>query len=229
MICWAMPGGAGLCGEPFLLYRCETIPVPRPADGPAGVYPAARRVGLAYSLFVVEDPLEEEDFEGHAEMTGGLGGTLIIGDDLFVTNRARLQRGVALGAANAMLLKPNMVGTITEAMDAARYAATHKYRVVALAGPAAAAEIRSRTLPWLLGLRWQSSAPRRLAGASGSRIVCSGWRRSSAQRATLQGRTSFPRHEVTRAIENASRWRELGTSRSGGDGSLGACRAGGGR
>jgi enolase len=87
-------------------------------------------LALAYSLFVVEDPLEEEDFEGHAEVTGGLGGTLIIGDDLFVTNLARLQRGVALGPANAMLLKPNMVGTITEAMDAARYAATHKYRVV---------------------------------------------------------------------------------------------------
>jgi len=79
---------------------------------------------------VVEDPLEEDDFEGHAEVTRRLGGMLIIGDDLFVTNLARLQRGVALGAANAMLLKPNMVGTITEAMDAARYAADHGYRVV---------------------------------------------------------------------------------------------------
>jgi enolase len=66
----------------------------------------------AYALFVVEDPLEEDDFEGHAEVTRRLGGTLIIGDDLFVTTLARLQRGVALGAANAMLLKPNMVGTI---------------------------------------------------------------------------------------------------------------------
>jgi enolase len=84
----------------------------------------------SYSLFVVEDPLEEDDFEGHAEVTRRLGGTLIIGDDLFVTNLARLQRGVALGAANAMLLKPNMVGTITEAMDAARYATAHGYRVV---------------------------------------------------------------------------------------------------
>ena len=79
---------------------------------------------------MVEDPLEEDDFEGHAEVTRRLGGMLIIGDDLFVTNLARLQRGVALGAANAMLLKPNMVGTITEAMDAARYAADHGYRVV---------------------------------------------------------------------------------------------------
>lgn len=84
----------------------------------------------AYSLFVVEDPLEENDFEGHAEVTRRLGTTIIIGDDLFVTNLGRLQKGIALGAANAMLLKPNMVGTITEALDAARYATAHGYRVV---------------------------------------------------------------------------------------------------
>jgi enolase len=84
----------------------------------------------AYALFVVEGPLEEDDFEGHAEVTRRLGGTLLIGDDLFVTNLARLQRGVALGSANAMLLKPNIVGMITEATDEARYAAGHGYQVV---------------------------------------------------------------------------------------------------
>jgi enolase len=66
----------------------------------------------AYALFVVEDPLEEDDFEGHAEVTRCLGGTNIIGDDPFVTDLARLQRGIALRAANAMLLRPNMVGMI---------------------------------------------------------------------------------------------------------------------
>jgi enolase len=82
-----------------------------------------------YALFVVEDPLDEDDFEGHAEVTRRLD-TTIIGDDLFVTNLTRLKEGVRLGAANAMLLKPNMVGTITEALEAARYATTHGYRVV---------------------------------------------------------------------------------------------------
>jgi enolase len=48
----------------------------------------------AYALFVVEDSLEEDDLEGHAEVTRRLGGTLIIGDDLFVTNLARVQRGL---------------------------------------------------------------------------------------------------------------------------------------
>lgn len=87
--------------------------------------------GLAqsYALFVIEDPLEEDDFDGFAETTKRLR-TLIIGDDLFVTNLERLKRGVALGSANAMILKPNMVGTISEALDAAEYAKAHGYRVV---------------------------------------------------------------------------------------------------
>jgi enolase len=86
-------------------------------------------LAATFSLFVIEDPLHEDDFEGHAEVTKRLN-SLIIGDDLFVTSLARLQRGIAMGAANAMLLKPNMVGTISEALDAARYAREHGYRVV---------------------------------------------------------------------------------------------------
>jgi enolase len=87
--------------------------------------------GLAksYSLFMIEDPLEEDDFEGHAEITRRLG-SLIVGDDLFVTNLERLKQGISLGAANAMVLKPNMVGTISEALVAARYAREHGYAVV---------------------------------------------------------------------------------------------------
>ncbi len=83
----------------------------------------------SYSLFVIEDPLDEDDFEGHAEITRRLD-SLIVGDDLFVTNLDRLRQGIGLGAANAMVLKPNMVGTISEALDAARYATAHGYRVV---------------------------------------------------------------------------------------------------
>jgi len=90
-----------------------------------------RLEGLAksHSLFVIEDPLEEDDFEGHAEVTGRFDG-LIVGDDLFVTNLERLKQGIRLGAANAMLLKPNMIGTITQALDAARYSKEHGYCVV---------------------------------------------------------------------------------------------------
>ena len=83
----------------------------------------------SYSLFVIEDPLNEDDFEGHAEITSRLN-CLIVGDDLFVTNLERLKDGIGLRAANAMVLKPNMVGTISEALDAARYATAHGYRVV---------------------------------------------------------------------------------------------------
>lgn len=87
--------------------------------------------GLAreHNLFVLEDPLEEDDFEGFAALTRRIP-ALIAGDDLFATNLERLKRGVALGAANAMILKPNMVGTISEAIDATEYAQTRGYRIV---------------------------------------------------------------------------------------------------
>ena len=83
----------------------------------------------AYDLFVIEDPLEEDDFAGFADLTRRLD-TIIVGDDLFVTNIERVKQGVSLGAANAMVLKPNMVGTLSEALAAVRYAQEHGYLVV---------------------------------------------------------------------------------------------------
>jgi enolase len=83
----------------------------------------------AYKLFMIEDPLEEEDFEGFAAITRRIP-AIIVGDDLFVANLERIKRGVALGAANAVILKPNMVGTISEAISAARYAQHHGYLVI---------------------------------------------------------------------------------------------------
>jgi len=87
--------------------------------------------GLArnYDLFMIEDPLDENDFEGFAEITRRIP-AVIVGDDLLVTNLQRLKRAGELGAANAMLLKPNQVGTISEALEAARYAQAHGYKVV---------------------------------------------------------------------------------------------------
>jgi enolase len=79
-----------------------------------------------YDLVYVEDPLDEEDFEGFADLTDRLGagdvdpakGPLICGDDLFVTNVTRLERGIDAGAGNSILIKPNQIGTLTDAVDA---------------------------------------------------------------------------------------------------------------
>lgn len=71
----------------------------------------------SYPIVILEDPLDEDDFEGHAMLVKELG-IEIVGDDLFTTNPKRLQQGIDIGAANAMLLKVNQVGTISEAFDA---------------------------------------------------------------------------------------------------------------
>src|SRR5690606_7370142 len=82
-----------------------------------------------YDLLSVEDPLQEDDFEGFAQLTRDLD-TLIIGDDLFVTNVERLRQGATMGAAEGMIFKPNMVGTLSEAFDAARFGKEHGYILV---------------------------------------------------------------------------------------------------
>jgi enolase len=81
-----------------------------------------------YPLASIEDPLEEEDFAGFAELTQRLDAQ-IVGDDLFVTNVKRLQKGITLGAGDALLWKVNQVGTLTEALDAAYCAFRHGYGV----------------------------------------------------------------------------------------------------
>ena len=84
-----------------------------------------------YPLISIEDPLGEEDFEGFAELTDALGTDLmIVGDDLFTTNADRLLRGVASGAANAILIKPNQIGTLTETMETIQLARQNAYSVV---------------------------------------------------------------------------------------------------
>ncbi len=76
-----------------------------------------------YDLVYVEDPLDENDFEAFAELTERVGeGTLICGDDLFVTNTDRLARGIEAGAGNSILIKPNQIGTLTDAFDAVELA-----------------------------------------------------------------------------------------------------------
>ena len=84
-----------------------------------------------YPLISIEDPLGEEDFEGFREITDSLGGDLmIVGDDLFTTNAQRLFQGVALGAANAILIKPNQIGTVSETLETIRLARRNAYNVI---------------------------------------------------------------------------------------------------
>lgn len=81
-----------------------------------------------YPIVSIEDPLHEEDFEGHAIVAEETG-IEIVGDDLFTTNIERLKQGVAVHAANSMVLKITQVGTVTEALDAAAYCLKHGYNV----------------------------------------------------------------------------------------------------
>jgi len=73
-----------------------------------------------YDLLYVEDPLREDDFEGFGHLTERLADTdaLVCGDDLFVTNPKRIQRGIGDGAGNCVLIKPNQVGTVTDTYEA---------------------------------------------------------------------------------------------------------------
>lgn len=82
----------------------------------------------AYPLVSIEDPLEENDFEGTAELTAAVDAQ-IVGDDLFTTNVTRLREGIERGAANALLLKVNQVGTLTDALEAADLARRNGYDI----------------------------------------------------------------------------------------------------
>jgi len=83
----------------------------------------------AYPILSIEDPLDEEDWEGWKAMTDQLGDRIqIVGDDLFVTNVERLQRGISGGQANALLVKVNQIGSLTETLDSVDLAHRNGYR-----------------------------------------------------------------------------------------------------
>lgn len=83
-----------------------------------------------YPIISIEDPLGEEDFEGFATITKQMHGTQIVGDDLFVTNERRLDKGISEHAANAILIKPNQIGTLTETINTIRLARRNGYNTV---------------------------------------------------------------------------------------------------
>lgn len=84
-----------------------------------------------YPIISLEDPLDEDDWEGWKKITKKLGSKVqIVGDDLFVTNIDRLQKGIDEGCANSILIKPNQIGSVSEAIDAINLAKTAGYKVI---------------------------------------------------------------------------------------------------
>ncbi len=84
-----------------------------------------------YPIISIEDALDENDWEGWAMLTERIGDTVqIVGDDLFVTNTTRLQRGIDEDVANAILIKPNQIGTLTQTMEAIELAHHYGYASV---------------------------------------------------------------------------------------------------
>ena len=85
----------------------------------------------SYPIVSIEDGLAEDDWEGWTAMTSALGGRVqLVGDDIFVTNAGRLSQGIGHGAANAILIKVNQAGTLSEAMETVRYAHERGYACV---------------------------------------------------------------------------------------------------
>ncbi len=85
----------------------------------------------AFPLVSIEDPLSEDDWEGWQAITAALGDRVqIVGDDLFVTNPTRLRRGIESRAANALLVKVNQIGTLTETLDAVDLAHRNGFRTM---------------------------------------------------------------------------------------------------
>ncbi|MCE4264788.1 enolase C-terminal domain-like protein, partial [Rhodococcus globerulus] len=85
----------------------------------------------AYPLVSIEDPLDEDDWDGWVALTDQIGNKVqLVGDDLFVTNPERLEEGIVKGAANALLVKVNQIGTLTETLDAVDLAHRNGYKTM---------------------------------------------------------------------------------------------------
>jgi enolase len=90
-----------------------------------------RELAGRYPIVSIEDGLDENDWDGWVHLTRELGRRLqLVGDDVFVTNVQYLQKGIELGAANAILIKLNQIGTVSETLDAINLARRHAYRAV---------------------------------------------------------------------------------------------------
>ena len=103
-----------------------------------------------FPVVSIEDGLQEDDWEGWKAMTERLGSRVqLVGDDLFVTNIKRLACGIKLGTANAILIKVNQIGTLTESLEAVELAARLVIALLFLTAP-----VKQR-IPLLQILQWQ--------------------------------------------------------------------------
>jgi enolase len=84
-----------------------------------------------YPIILLEDPFEEEAYDDFSRLTAKLQSTIIVGDDLYVTNMKRLEKGINMCATNALLLKLNQIGSVSEAFDAARMSFRAGWKVMA--------------------------------------------------------------------------------------------------
>lgn len=90
-----------------------------------------KKMAAEYPILSIEDPLGEEDWNGWQHITDELGGDIrLVGDDLFVTNRSRLQKGISQGCGNAILIKPNQIGTLSETMKTVLTAKNNVYSTI---------------------------------------------------------------------------------------------------
>jgi enolase len=84
-----------------------------------------------YPIVSIEDPLDQDDWEGYVKLTKSLGGKIqIVGDDFFVTNTKRLEKGIGMGACNSILIKVNQIGTISETYEAVEMAKRAGYTAI---------------------------------------------------------------------------------------------------
>lgn len=84
-----------------------------------------------FPIYSIEDPLDEEDWGGWKKLTERIGSRVtLVGDDLFVTNAERLEKGIALHCGNAILIKPNQIGSLSETMETIRLAKEHGYQTI---------------------------------------------------------------------------------------------------
>ena len=110
------------------LYKFEGEVVVRSSEAMIAYY---KELCEKYPLVSIEDGLDQDDFVGWSNLTGELGEKLqLVGDDLFVTNTERLSKGIEENCGNAILIKVNQIGTVSEAMDAIHMAHKAGYRVV---------------------------------------------------------------------------------------------------
>lgn len=83
-----------------------------------------------YPIISIEDAYDQDDYEGWRAITKSLNHIMLVGDDLFVTNQNRLQEGIMQGLGNAVLIKPNQIGTLSETLETIELAKTNKYNII---------------------------------------------------------------------------------------------------